>query len=249
MCGIVDRRHLVERLRTAAGSAHHAHGRKGSEERRGTQGSHRPPHALGPGVVLAVPDVPPAAGRPARRPAPAARGRPVATPTSCSTGRWRWSTTTSRCGPRPRRRCAAWPPRAASPMGPWYILMDEFLVSGETHRAQPAARPRPRPPRSAGAMDVGYLPDMFGHVAQMPQLLAPVRLRARGRVAGRAGGRRPQRRSGGRRPTARPCGPSTCPQGYGNGALVPDDAKALVAASSEFEDEQGRRCSPARSSG
>ena len=35
-------------------------------------------------------------------------------------------------------------------------------------------------------MDVGYLPDMFGHVAQMPQLLRLAGLRARGRVARRA---------------------------------------------------------------
>ena len=69
-------------------------------------------------------------------------------------------------------------------------------------------------------MEVGYLPDMFGHVAQMPQLLAAVRLRARRRVARRARRRSTQRRSGGRRPTARRCGPSTCRSGYGNGAVA-----------------------------
>ena len=56
-------------------------------------------------------------------------------------------------------------------MGPWYVLPDEFLVSGETlvrdlqlglRRAEPFG----------GAMQVGYLPDMFGHVAQMPQVLS-----------------------------------------------------------------------------
>jgi mannosylglycerate hydrolase len=55
-------------------------------------------------------------------------------------------------------------------IGPWQILMDEFLVSGETlirnleigwHAAE----------AFGGAMPVGYLPDMFGHVAQMPQIL------------------------------------------------------------------------------
>ena len=55
-------------------------------------------------------------------------------------------------------------------IGPWQILMDEFLVSGETilrnlelgwHAAE----------RLGHAMPVGYLPDMFGHVAQMPQIL------------------------------------------------------------------------------
>jgi len=55
-------------------------------------------------------------------------------------------------------------------IGPWQILLDEFLVSGETivrnlelgwHRAEGLG----------GAMRIGYLPDMFGHVAQMPQIL------------------------------------------------------------------------------
>ncbi len=55
-------------------------------------------------------------------------------------------------------------------IGPWQILMDEFLVSGETmirnleigwHAAE----------TFGAAMPVGYLPDMFGHVAQMPQIL------------------------------------------------------------------------------
>jgi mannosylglycerate hydrolase len=55
-------------------------------------------------------------------------------------------------------------------VGPWAILMDEFMVSGETivrnlQRGQAWAA------TLGGAMPVGYLPDMFGHVAQMPQIL------------------------------------------------------------------------------
>ena len=55
-------------------------------------------------------------------------------------------------------------------IGPWQILMDEFLISGETivrnlelgwHAAQ----------RLGNVMPIGYLPDMFGHIAQMPQIL------------------------------------------------------------------------------
>jgi len=55
-------------------------------------------------------------------------------------------------------------------VGPWYVMPDEFLASGEAlvrnlcigHRmAQSFGR----------SMPVGYLPDLFGHVAQMPQLL------------------------------------------------------------------------------
>ncbi len=56
-------------------------------------------------------------------------------------------------------------------VGPWQILLDEFLCSGENiirnlelgwSRAQALG----------AAMPVGYLPDMFGHCAQMPQILA-----------------------------------------------------------------------------
>jgi alpha-mannosidase len=60
--------------------------------------------------------------------------------------------------------------RGALAIGPWQILMDEFLVSGENmirnlqlgwRRAEELGTPMP----------LGYLPDMFGHVAQMPQIL------------------------------------------------------------------------------
>ena len=112
--------------------------------------------------------------------------------TSCSTARWRWSTTTSRSAPRPKPRLRRLATSGRLAMGPWYALPDEFLVSGETlvRNLQLGLR---RAAAFGGAMDVGYLPDMFGHVAQMPQVLRPVRLRARRRVAGRAVGRRPQR--------------------------------------------------------
>ncbi len=48
--------------------------------------------------------------------------------------------------------------------------MDEFLVSGETivRNLQLGLE---RAAAFGGAMEVGYLPDMFGHVGQMPQIL------------------------------------------------------------------------------
>lgn len=54
-------------------------------------------------------------------------------------------------------------------MGPWYTLPDEFLVSGETlvRDLQLGLR---KAEAFGGAMEIGYLPDMFGHVAQMPQI-------------------------------------------------------------------------------
>ena len=56
-------------------------------------------------------------------------------------------------------------------MGPWYTLPDEFLVSGET-LVRDLALGFEKAEQFGGAMEVGYLPDMFGHVAQMPQILA-----------------------------------------------------------------------------
>jgi alpha-mannosidase len=55
-------------------------------------------------------------------------------------------------------------------MGPWYVLMDEFCVSGET-MVRNLQLGLARAAAFGGAMPVGYLPDMFGHVGQMPQLL------------------------------------------------------------------------------
>jgi alpha-mannosidase len=56
-------------------------------------------------------------------------------------------------------------------VGPWYVLPDEWLVSGEAlvrnlrlGVAQAA--------EFGGAMPIGYVPDQFGHVGQLPQLFA-----------------------------------------------------------------------------
>ena len=55
-------------------------------------------------------------------------------------------------------------------IGPWQVLMDEFLVSGET-LVRNLEMGWERADAFGGPMRVGYLPDMFGHVAQMPQIL------------------------------------------------------------------------------
>lgn len=56
-------------------------------------------------------------------------------------------------------------------VGPWQILLDEFLCSGE-NVVRNLERGLRRSADLGGAMPVGYLPDMFGHIAQMPQILA-----------------------------------------------------------------------------
>ncbi|MFQ5854042.1 MAG: alpha-mannosidase [Anaerolineae bacterium] len=56
-------------------------------------------------------------------------------------------------------------------IGPWYILPDEFLVSGEaTIRNLMLGQRVCR--RFGPMMKVGYVPDPFGHISQLPQILA-----------------------------------------------------------------------------
>ncbi len=55
-------------------------------------------------------------------------------------------------------------------LGPWYVLADEFLVSGEA-LVRNLQLGMERAASFGGAMQIGYLPDMFGHIAQMPQIL------------------------------------------------------------------------------
>ncbi|MEV4755964.1 hypothetical protein AB0J86_12730 [Micromonospora sp. NPDC049559] len=56
-------------------------------------------------------------------------------------------------------------------VGPWQILLDEFLCSGE-NVVRNLERGIRRSAELGDTMPVGYLPDMFGHIAQMPQILA-----------------------------------------------------------------------------
>ncbi|MEU9288544.1 alpha-mannosidase [Streptomyces sp. NPDC048275] len=73
--------------------------------------------------------------------------------------------------PENRERIVALVSEGRLAIGPWLILLDEFLCSGETivrnlQMGWAAAE------KLGGAMSIGYLPDMFGHIAQMPQILA-----------------------------------------------------------------------------
>jgi len=55
-------------------------------------------------------------------------------------------------------------------IGPWYVLPDEFLVSGEAIiRNLLYGFELTR--EFGGHAQIGYLPDMFGHISQMPQIL------------------------------------------------------------------------------
>ncbi len=122
-------------------------------------------------------------------------------------------------------------------VGPWMVQMDEFMVSGETMvrdlqfgLAQAAG--------FGGAMPVGYLPDIFGHIAQMPQLLALVGIEHA--VAWRG---IPSRVDKTGFWWEAPDGSRVrCEYLYGsysNGRDIPEDAKGLVLRAIDYQTELG----------
>jgi hypothetical protein len=127
-------------------------------------------------------------------------------------------------------------------MGPWYILMDEFLVSGETI-VRDLQLGLERAAAFGGAMPVGYLPDMFGHIAQMPQLLRQAGFEHA--VVWRGGPALIDRTGFW---WSAPDGSTVRAEylwvGYGNGAAMPDDAKALVERIRAHVDELGDALAP-----
>ncbi len=60
--------------------------------------------------------------------------------------------------------------QGALAIGPWFILPDEFLVSGES-TVRNLQLGHAIAAKFGGAQKVGYLPDTFGHLGQMPQIL------------------------------------------------------------------------------
>ncbi|RIL05088.1 MAG: hypothetical protein DCC71_11725 [Proteobacteria bacterium] len=56
-------------------------------------------------------------------------------------------------------------------VGPWHVLPDEWLVSGEA-LIRNLRMGLARAAAFGGGMRVGYVPDQFGHVGQLPQILA-----------------------------------------------------------------------------
>ncbi|HEX7168492.1 MAG TPA: hypothetical protein VF230_16040 [Acidimicrobiales bacterium] len=122
-------------------------------------------------------------------------------------------------------------------MGPWYTLPDEFLVSGETH-IRNLQMGLARAAAFGGAMDVGYLPDMFGHIAQMPQLLSQFGF---GHAVVWRGVPSAVDKSGfwWEAPDGTRVRAEYMVRGYGSGAAIPDDAKTLVQRVAAFEHELG----------
>ncbi|GFP21795.1 mannosylglycerate hydrolase, partial [Candidatus Hakubella thermalkaliphila] len=72
--------------------------------------------------------------------------------------------------PENKERLKKWIEEGRINIGPWYTQPDEFLVSGESlirnlmlgHKVGK---------EFGNVMEHGYLPDSFGHISQMPQIL------------------------------------------------------------------------------
>lgn len=60
-------------------------------------------------------------------------------------------------------------------IGPWWVQPDEFLPSGESH-IRSFQRGIRFAERMGGSLKVGHCADQFGHIAQMPQIMAQLGL-------------------------------------------------------------------------
>ena len=122
-------------------------------------------------------------------------------------------------------------------VGPWYTLPDEFCVSGETLVRNLRLGIR-QAESLGGAMPVGYLPDMFGHIAQMPQIL---RLFGFDQAVVWRGVPLAIDRTAfmWSSPDGSEVRAEYLWHGYGNGAALPDDAGALVTRVNAVLDDIG----------
>ena len=122
-------------------------------------------------------------------------------------------------------------------IGPWKVLMDEFMVSGETI-VRDLQSGLARGSELGGAMQIGYLPDMFGHVAQMPQIIRLAGMEHavvwRGVPAAVE-----QTAFWWEAPDGSRLRAEYLYGSYSNGRDLPDDAKGLVLRAVDYEQELG----------
>lgn len=116
--------------------------------------------------------------------------------------------------------------------GPWYVLADEFLVSGEALVRNLLAGTRTVTRLGGRPMAVGYSPDAFGHPAALPTVFRGFGLEAAVLWRG-YGGERGQ--EGDLHRWRAPDGSEVLmihlpPPGYENGKNLPRERQALVAA-------------------
>ena len=178
-------------------------------------------------MVLALPDVPPAPGRPARRPAPPARRRPVLRPLPARRpdgGGRRLP------GRAPRGRAGAAPPGRVGPAGHGPLVHPDGRVPGvgRDHDPRPPAGPRPAPPPSAGPWRWATCPTCSATWPRCPSCCA-----SSASTTPWCGAGVPEAMTTTafwwEAPDGSVVRAQYLPDGYSNGAALPDDAKDLVA--------------------
>lgn len=129
--------------------------------------------------------------------------------------------------PRARARIEKLVREGRIAIGPWHVLPDEWLVSGEA-LLRNLRIGLAKAQALGGGMRVGYVPDQFGHIGQLPQIFASFGLPAA--VLWRGVGADVDRTlfhweapDGTRLPTV------YLPHGYGNAVHLPTEPEALVA--------------------
>ncbi len=135
--------------------------------------------------------------------------------------------------PESARRIAKLVKAGKLQIGPWYLLADSFLASGEAliRNLEIGSRIARRFGKSA---QTGYLPDQFGHAAQLPQILSGFGIKAA--VVFRGVGREVNRnRFIWEALDGSPLFTIFLPFGYANGASLPtDSADAMIARVNEI---------------
>jgi hypothetical protein len=111
-------------------------------------------------------------------------------------------------------------------IGPWYVLPDEWLVSGEA-LIRNLRLGLARAAELGGGMRLGYVPDQFGHVGQLPQIFASFGFEAAILWRG-VGAEVDQTCFHWEAPDGTRLFAVYLPQGYGNASELPLDPQALA---------------------
>ncbi len=111
-------------------------------------------------------------------------------------------------------------------IGPWYVLPDEWLVSGEALIRNLRLGLR-KAAAFGGGMRVGYVPDQFGHVGQLPQIFRGFGFETSALWRG-VGDDIAQTPFQWEAPDGSRVLVAYLPRGYGHGALLPLDPDALA---------------------
>jgi len=126
--------------------------------------------------------------------------------------------------------------------GPWVTLVDEFLVSGESI-IRNLEDGMARADELGGALRVGYLPDQFGHIGQMPQLLTGAGI-TRAVVWRGVPGSVAASDFVWRAPDGSAVDAFYLPFGYGQGKEMPGDTDGLIARLTREEARLAPRLAP-----